>query len=351
MNRILSYIIAFSLVALVALILIRNKQQINYQIEFAERKVEAYPVKVTKAEPGTLDRTLELPGILSAADELMLMAETQGRIISILKQEGQWVQQGEVIARVDDTLMQAELLATENNYEKAIKDLDRALALSEGGAITQQQLEGLQLNAQAAESNYIVSRKRVEDATIRAPKSGFINKMFAREGGMIGPGVPVCELVNTKSLRMTAKADEQEIVNITPGQEVTIRVAVLNGKILSGKVLSTSAKADYALQYSIEIQIDENPGNVLRAGMVAMAAFKFKDELEGIIIPSGALAGTSKDAHVFVVSDQKATLVPVKVAHSSGNMVKISEGLRPEMLVVTAGQFNLSDGMAVKIID
>ncbi len=351
MNRIISFIIAISLVALVVLTLIRNRQRINYQIEFAERKVEAYPVKVETVQFSTLDRVLELPGILSAADELMMMAETQGRIIKLFKNEGQWVQKGDIIAQVDDALMQAELLVTETNYEKAGKDLERAQTLSEGGAITQQQLEGLQLNAKAAESKFIVSKKRVADASIRAPKSGYINKMFAKEGGMIGPGVPVCELVNTKSLRMTVKADEQDIINISPGQEAQIRIASLNGNMISGLVTSTSAKADHALQYGIEIFIDENPDGALRAGMVAMAIFNFADDNPGAVIPAGALVGTNKDSRVFVVTDQKARLIPVKISHISGSKIKIADGLDNGSLVVTAGKYNLADGVDVKIID
>ena len=79
MKKILSYIILFCLITIVVLMLLRNKQEINAQIEFAEQKVDAYPVKVEEVKNGTLDETLELAGILAPVHELMLMAETQGR--------------------------------------------------------------------------------------------------------------------------------------------------------------------------------------------------------------------------------------------------------------------------------
>jgi membrane fusion protein, multidrug efflux system len=160
------------------------------------------------------------------------------------------------------------------------------VALSDGGAITQQQLEGLQLNEKAAKAKYLVSKKRVDDALIKSPIAGYINKLFLKEGGMIGPAVPVCELINTKALKMTVKVDERDVVKIMPGRKVEIEAVALPGTLLSGRVLSTAAKADYALQYGVEIMIDENPGEKLKAGMVATAAFVFTDETTGPLIPA-----------------------------------------------------------------
>ena len=350
MKTVLSYIIALCLIALVVLTLLRNKQEIDSQVAFAEKKVEAYPVRVEQVEFGTLDTGLDLPGILSGVEELMLMAETQGRITTIFRKEGVWVQKGTPIARVDDALMKAELLVTEANFLKAEKDLERAVALSEGGAITQQQLEGLQLNEKAAEAKYIVAKKRVEDAVIKAPIDGYINKMFLKEGGMIGPAVPVCELVNTSALKMSVKVDEEDVVKITPDLEVNIEIASMGGILLTGTVLSIGAKADYALQYRVEIMIDENPDRKLKAGMVATAHFVFTDEITGPVIPRRALVGSTKDPRVYVVVDNQSMLRSITISHLNDQKIKVGSGLSAGELLIVAGQFNLRDGMQVNIL-
>jgi membrane fusion protein (multidrug efflux system) len=351
MRKYLSYIIALSLVAIVILMLMRNKQEINAQIIFAEKKVDAYPVKVEEVKIGTLDTKLELSGTLSGTNELMLMAETQGRIKSIFRKEGDWVKKGEAIAQVDDELMRAELMVTEANFEKARKDLERAQTLSDGGAITQQQLEGLQLNVKAAEAKYTVSKKRVQDARITSPISGYINKMFLKEGGMIGPAVPACELVNIKSLKMSVKVDEEDVGRVFPNQEVTVKATSSNGTVLKGTIVSVSAKADYALQYGVEIVIPENPDEKLKAGMVAEATFLFRDELTGPVISQSALVGSTKNPEVYVVENGKANLKGIKISHQNGSLIKLAEGLSAGDRLVTAGQFNLRDGMPVKVIE
>ncbi|MDZ7607597.1 MAG: efflux RND transporter periplasmic adaptor subunit [Cyclobacteriaceae bacterium] len=234
MKKYLSYIITLSLFVIIILMLVQNRKEMNVQIAFSEQKVTNFPVKVHVVQKEPLNTRLEVSGILAPAQELMVMAETQGRVLAVLKKEGQWVNRGEAIAQVDNELMQAELSVTQLNLEKARKDRERADVLSEGGAITQQQHEGLQLNEQAAESRYTVSEKRMKDTLIKAPISGYINKLFIKEGGMIGGAVPVCELVNIQYFKMSVKADERDIIKIVPGQEVNIHLSIYAGDITEG---------------------------------------------------------------------------------------------------------------------
>lgn len=351
MKKLISYVITFCLIVIVILMLLRNKQEIDAQIAFAEQKVEAYPVKVEEVKLSSLDTKLEVSGILAPVHELMLMAETQGRVIAIYKAEGDWVNKGDMIAKVNDELMKAELMVTEANYVKAQKDLKRAVTLNDGGAITQQQFEGLQLNEKAAHAKYITSKKRVADTAIKAPISGYINKLFLKEGGMVGAGVPACELVNIRSLKMSLKVDENDVVKISKGQIVEVKVEFLKEKMLRGEVTSVGAKADYALQYGIEIIISENPDEKLKAGMVATALFNFPDEEEGPVISRKALVGSTRDPKVYVVEGNKAFLRTIKISESYEDLLKISEGLTEGDLLVSAGQFNLRDQVEVKVIE
>ena len=271
--------------------------------------------------------------------------------MAIYKNEGDWVNKGDVIAKVNDELMRAELMVTEANYIKAQKDLERAKTLSDGGAITQQQLEGLQLNEKAAHAKFITSKKRVADTAIKAHISGYINKLFLKEGGMIGAGVPACELVNIRSLKMSVKVGEKDVVKISNNQPVEIEVEFLNGHPLSGEVFSIGTKADYALQYGIEILISENPDEQLKAGMVATAIFNFPDQEEGPVIPLKALIGSSKDSKVYIVENGRAILRNVRISESRDNLVKISEGLSLGDQLIYSGQFSLKDQVEVKVIE
>jgi RND family efflux transporter MFP subunit len=212
-------------------------------------------------------------------------------------------------------------------------------------------LEGLQLNEKAAHAKFITSKKRVADALIKAPISGYINKMFLKEGGMIGAAVPVCELVNTRSLKMSVKVDENEVVKIKKGQGVEVNVVSWPGNVLSGIVTGIGVKADYALQYDIELMVTENPEEKLKAGMVATAIFIFKDDEEGPVITQKALVGSAKDPQVYIVEGDVAHIKSVKIAYAYGEFIKIADGLSVGDRLVVAGIFNLRDGMQVKVIE
>jgi multidrug efflux pump subunit AcrA (membrane-fusion protein) len=130
MKKYLSYIITLCLVVIIILMLLQNRKEMNVQIAFSEQKVTNFPVKVHIVQKESLNTNLEVSGILAPVQELMVMAETQGRVLTVLKKEGQWVNRGEVIAQVDNELMQAELSVTQLNLEKARKDRERADVLS-----------------------------------------------------------------------------------------------------------------------------------------------------------------------------------------------------------------------------
>jgi len=352
MKIIISYVITFCLISIVVLMLLRNKGQIDAQIAFAEQKVEAYPVKVQEVKTGNLDKKLEIPGLISASNELMLIAETQGRVLKIYNNEGEWVNEGELIAQVDDQLMKAELIVTSANYEKAQKDLQRALTLNEGGAITQQQLEGLQLNEKAAHAKYITSSKRVADAKIKAPISGYINKLFVSQGGMIGPSRPVCELVNIRELQMVVKVDERDLQHVRVKQEIIITIPAIDGKpSLIGRVKSISSKADFALQYSVTIAIDKNPDERLKPGMMAKAILTLDEGSEGVVIPRQALVGSIKMAKIYLLEGDICRLRDIEIGTQDGDHLKVTSGLGAGDMLIVSGQFNLRDGMKVKVIE
>lgn len=130
-----------------------------------------------------------------------------------------------------------------------------------------------------------------------------------------------------------------------------IAVAALKDTVLMGSVISTGAKADYALQYEVEILIPENPDGKLKAGMVANATFEFKDEQDGVVIPLNTLTGSTRDPRVFVLNDGVAHERAISIDYISEEQIKVSDGLNEGDQLVISGQFNLRDQMQVIIIE
>ncbi|MDZ7607596.1 MAG: hypothetical protein U5K79_18855 [Cyclobacteriaceae bacterium] len=120
---------------------------------------------------------------------------------------------------------------------------------------------------------------------------------------------------------------------------------------LKGTVTSVGAKADYALQYGVEIIIPENPGGQLKAGMVAGAVFLFPDREPGLVIPKSSVIGSLKSPQVYVIDGNKAVLKTITVSTSDGEKVKVDQGLLEGDKVVLAGKLNLYDGADIHIVE
>jgi RND family efflux transporter MFP subunit len=344
-------LISFFSIIIIGLILWYNKQDMKQQAELSERKVEAIPVTVKRIVPEPLPIMVESAGILKASEEVMVMSQTQGTVTGVHVRIGSRIGKDQVIARVESDLNNTEVAVNKAAYEKARKDYERAMRLAEGDAITAQQLEGLELQVEAAEARLQGARKKLNNTTITAPFSGTVNQVFVKKGGTLGPGVPVCEIVDISKLLLTVKVSEQDVLRITVGDTAAVTLDTYPDRAFAGNVTGVAQKADYSLLYSVEMELLNMDDLKLRAGMFARVQFRIGDPDSGAVIPRRAIIGSIKAPYVFVVEEGLAHRKSVVIAYQYGDQVKLASGLDPGDLVVVAGQQNLLDGTKVKVID
>jgi RND family efflux transporter MFP subunit len=345
------YIIVFFGLVIVGLLLWYNKQDMNQKALLSERKVERIPVHVARVAPETLDRFYETAGLLAAATETMVLSQTQGRVEAVPVMTGTRLQQGDVIARVTSELNRDEVSMLAASYDKAMKDLERARRLAEGNAITRQQLEALELQVESAEIKLKGARKKLSNTQITAPFSGTVNQVFVKKGGLLAPGSPVCELVNISSLRMEVHVTEQFVLGIRAGDTAAVQVDVHQGESFTGVVKGVAEKAGPASMFTVELEIVQEQGILLKAGMFARAVFRFEDNEPGVVLERKTITGSLKNPEVFLVDDGTAHRQPVLIAYIFGDKVKLKSGVEFGDLVVTAGQYNLDEGSQVRVID
>ena len=112
------------------------------------------------------------------------------------------------------------------------------------------------------------------------------------------------------------------------GKQVKITVSVFPDKSFTGKVSFIAAKADQALNFPVEIDLSSNPGNLIKAGMFGTAEFDFDQQQPVLLIPRSAFVGSVNSNEVFVVKDNKATLVKLTSGRVLDNKVEILNGLQ-----------------------
>jgi len=348
-SRIIALAVLVAVVLLVAFKLKGNKQRVHDEVAFSQRKVENIPVSIETVKKGTLSENVTASGTLEASEFLNLLSETQGKIVKIYKEKGDRVAAGDVIAKVDDEVIAANVLTAEANYSQFEKDVERLTRLSEENAVTKRDLEQASIGLKKAKADLITAKKALSNTSIKAPISGYINNDFITEGQLLGGGSPVCEIVNNNRLKLNIKVPENAVYKIKVGQTVVVSLSVFPDKKFSGKISAIAEKADAVLKFNVEITLDNDMKSHLKSGLYAEVELPVTNE-ERLILNKIAIIESMERPVVYVASNGKAVRRTLIIGQSNNEQVEVLSGLSDGDQVIVSGQLNLKDGDDIKII-
>lgn len=351
MKRKITVIIsALILIGGCTLILIMNKKKIDEKSKL-DGNLESIPVYVEKLHKAEFGAGFEVTGVFSAIHELNLLSEGQGKVVELLFNTGDFVKSGQVLAKLDDELITSQLTLANAALEKARADLKKYEGLLSAEAISGQQVEEVKLALKKAETDAATLRKQLEFTTIKAPIQGTITKRYIEKGSLLMPASPVAEIVDISHLKFVATASETEVVTVKNGQEVTITSTLFPGKSYNGRVSSVGVKSDEARRFPVEIELPNDPEQLLKAGMFGTAQFHQGITRQALLISRNALVGSIKIPRVFVVENGKALLKEITIGSASDHYVEVTGGLKEGDLVVISGQINLDNNTPVKVMN
>lgn len=326
-----------------------NKKQLSGEAELSRVSRAFVPVEVAYPSREVLANQLEADGIFLPAKEMFVISETAGRVVAVYKNKGEWVDEGALIAQVDNELLHIELETTQANLAKLRKDKERLANLIEGEAAPKNKIEELEIGILTAEAKEKGLKKQISNTGIKAPMSGTLGLRFIERGSVIGPGIQVAQITNLEKLFLMVKVTERDVLNVKAGQRVQVSPDVYPGTKVQGKVTNIGLRADNAFNYDVEIEVVNSKNNPLRGGMHAKALFTFETLRETLTLPRRAIAGSLQDAQIFVVKDSIAERRKIALGRTQGDKVEVLSGLSANEAVVVTGQLNLSDGAKVKV--
>jgi len=348
-SRIIALAVLVAVVLLVAFKLKGNKQRVHDEVAFSQRKVENIPVSIETVKKGTLSENVIASGTLEASEFLNLVSETQGKIVKIYKEKGDRVAAGDVIAKVDDEVISANVLTAEANYAQFEKDVDRLTRLAEENAVTKRDLEQTTIGLKKAKADLITARKALGNTSIKSPISGYINSDNITVGQLLNNGTSVCEIVNNSELKLNIKITEREVYKIALGQTVDVQLSVFPGKKFAGKITAIAEKADAAMKFNVEITLNNDESAHLKSGLYAEALLPVKND-ETIIIKKLSIVGSMQNPIVYVAQNGKAVKRELVTGQSNDKQIEVLKGLADGEQVIISGQLNLKDGDDINII-
>lgn len=327
-----------------------NKKEINAEAEASMRKSKAIPVKVEAAQYESVSYNFTASGTFIPAHVIDLVSEAQGSIVKIYREKGDKVASGQIIAKVDDTLLQAQLMVAQGNFDKAKRDLERFDNLAGTEAITQRQLEDAKLAYTNAESNLITIKKKIADTNIKSPITGIVNDDFIEPGAFLSVGAPVAEIVAVHPLKLDLKVSENEVAMISIDDSVQVYTGIDPQNSYEGIVTFVAAKGDESLKYAVEVTLEKNAAEKLKPGMYGYADFSYDLDDNSLVINKKAIVGSLEDPKVYVAEGKTAKLKPIKIMPIDEQRVRVFSGLKEGEKVVVSGQINLTDGREISVL-
>lgn len=352
MKKIITSLVLIALIGGTVFILTNNKSKNDKETAIVSQKSASVSVRAEQAVIKKIDASYKANGNFVPENEVTLSAETPGRVIKLLVDEGTKVTKGQTLAIINPDQINVQLQNAEAALATATADAARFESAYKTGGVTQQQLDQVRLMLKNAEANVKSAKLTANDANIKAPINGIINKKHIEQGTFVGPGAPLFDLVNVSKLKLRVNVDESHVANLTEGDIIKVKASVLPNENFTGKVTFIAPKADAALNYPVDLLIENNQNSKLRAGMYGSAYFDSENDQETpvLIVPRNAFVGSVSSNLIYIIQNNEAISRNVIAGRNFGDFVEILDGLKEGDIVVTSGQINLTDNTPVTII-
>lgn len=331
-------------------ILQKNKAKNESETAAVAETNAAVSVRVDTAKISQMDLDYPANGTFMPKQEVTVSAETGGRVVRVLVDEGSRVSAGQTLAVVEGDKLDVGVSDARASYNNAQATLERyENALSTGG-VTQQQVDQIRLQFENAKNNLRSAELSAGDVTIKTSVSGIVNSRQIEPGAFVSPGTPAFEIVNVNTLKLRVNVDEKNVAGLRAGQNVKVLASVYPEREFSGKIIFIAPKSDGSLNFPVEIEIANNPNNDLRAGMYGTAVFGAGGTADVLVVPRTAFVGSVSDNKMFVLEEGNAVVKDVVSGRSFGDRIEVISGLEDGQPVIVSGQINLADQTPVEII-
>ena len=338
--------ISIGLVALIVVKLLSNKEKVAGKIYIHDTTA---PILVEDTLPGmhSFENSLSFMGTFEPIRQNSIGSDASGKIVQIAVKEGDYVTAGQVLAKVDNEYLLLQLQNLEVTIEGQKKDDQRFTTLSASQAIPEVQAEKNRLALESLEIQKKQLQKQINSTSIKAPFSGVISKKFIDLGSVVGPGVPLFEITDISSLKLTVYVPEAEIMKFSKAQKVNVGADIYADRRFDGTISNIAVQADKSHNFAVQVTVS-NANKELMAGMYGNMSVANQESKNALAIPRAALIGSTQNPQVYVIKNGKAVLTGFQAGISDGTHVEVANGLDKNDRIVIKGQVNLQNNSNVK---
>ena len=319
----------------------------------AEAVEAATPVPVQVAHPYRDDifATYVATATLASDADAPVVARVPGDVVELLVEEGDYVAEGEALARLDGERLRLEMLAAKANLEQARSELARNVDLHQRGLISASAFENLQYDLEALEATYELRSLEYGYATIRAPIAGFVAAREIKPGQHLAVDDVAFRITDTSELVAYLQIPQAQLAKFASGHGVRIEVAAMPGKAFPARIARVSPTIDTRNGTFRATAVIDNAAGDLAPGMFGRFTIAYEKHADVLVVPTDALIDEDDESAVYVVNDGEVVRRIVQTGVETDGRVEILAGLSERDVVVVVGHSSLRDGSKVLASD
>lgn len=319
---------------------------------------------ITVVQNITLRTGPTISGSLEAQREATVRAEVGGAILETFAEQGEPVQKGRLLARIDDTAIKDQLISarsaarsSQNALEVAKREEARSERLAQAGAIAERDLELAQhtrIDRESqladAQARLVAAQQQFARTQIRAPFSGIVSERPANAGDIVQPGGALFTIVDPSSMRLEATVPAEQIAALRVGIPVDFTISGFAGRTFTGKIERINPAADpETRQVRIYVEIP-NAGRSLVVGLFAEGRVALEAR-EGLGVPASAVDVRGTSPAVLRLRGARVERVPVKlgIRDDVAELVEIVSGVSAGDTLLLGSAQGLSEGTVVRV--
>ena len=317
---------------------------------FAAAPTAPPSVVVSTVEIRSFPLSAEALGNARANESVDIRPKITATLTEILFEEGQTVEAGDVLVKLDNLEPVADLAAAKAALVESRASYKRSSELFRTGVGSESQLLQDEARKIADEAMVSVAEARLAETIVRVPFAGRIGLRRVSLGSLVGPGTVITTLDDTDVIKVDFDLPEVYLSRLEPGLTVRARSAAWPDQEFVGSVSSVDTRVDTVSRTIRVRSVMPNENGLLRPGMFLTVTL-LNESVEALVIPERALIPERSMQYVFVVADNRiAERRVVRIGRRRPGEVEILEGLSAGEMVIVDGTQKARDGQAVQIL-
>lgn len=306
------------------------------------------PVEAVVVKPQLLRNTITTTGTLLANEEVELRSEISGRVTGIYFEEGKRVRKGELLLKINDRELKAQLARKEVEEKQASDEEKRKQRLIEIKVISQEEYDNVHNSLKMVQAEKEAIQAQLAKTEIIAPFDGIIGLRSISQGGYVSPNDIISTIQEIDPMKAEFSVPEKYAGLIKNGTIIVLKAGDTQEEY-KGTVYAVESKIDQETRTIKARARIPNPGGKLIPGAFARIEITLQEIPDAIVVPSEAIVPEIDGEKVYVCRGGKAESIPIESGIRTERAVEITRGLGTGDTLIVSGLLQLANGRGVEI--